>query len=272
MNTPEEPQFWSQNDIPQDIPPQARNLVEGVLESLKNGTLNEALQGQKWTVNTSPFTVESHMTFTQSEQFPTRPNYWAHWEYTPEEWTRFDQLDWGSAKRRVLLFIVCAGLPFLLILSFFLIIFFSVATTEPDALFPLLIIPGVLLFVLVIIGLTIPGRDFREARQRHSARLKGSRRVTIGNVSLLDQASWQAGLYVPLQELLLDLVSVKMTENPPQLVFRRKHVGLRQASWRDTIHLLIPHGHEDEARQLVERFRTETIGARRKGFTPKEPQ
>ncbi len=273
MNTPEEPQFWSQNDIPQDIPPQARNLVEGVLESLKNGMLNnETFQGQNWTVNTSPFTVEKDMTFTWGGQSATRPSHWARWEYTPEEWTRFDQLDWGGAKRRLLLFIVCAALPFLLILSFFLIIFFSVATTEPDALFPLLFVPGVLLFVLVIIGTAILGRGFREARRRHMARLSGSRRVTIGNVSLFDQAIWQADLYVPLQELLLDLVSVKMTENPPQLVFRRKHVGLRQASWRDTIHLLIPHGHEDEARQLVERFRTETIGARRKGFTPKEPQ
>ncbi len=129
-----------------------------------------------------------------------------------------------------------------------------------------------LLFALVIIGFTTRGADFREARQRHIARLKGPRRVTIGNVSLLDQAIWQADLYVPLQEIFRHLLKVKMVENPPQLVLHRKRTRLRQSGWRDTIHLLIPHGHEEEARQLVERFRIETIEARRKGFIPKEPQ
>jgi hypothetical protein len=39
-NIREESQAWSQNDFPEDIPPQTRNFVEGIVDAMKNGTLD----------------------------------------------------------------------------------------------------------------------------------------------------------------------------------------------------------------------------------------
>jgi len=68
-------------------------------------------------------------------------------------------------------------------------------------------------------------------------------------------------------------MSVKMNPNPPQLRFRRRHnENYQRFSWFDTIHVLVPPGHEEEAHHLLERFHRETIGAKTRISTPAEPR
>ncbi len=195
-----------------------------------------------------------------------RADYWAKWKYTAEEWQLLDRLDWGGTQRTLLLW----GGAILLInvLSFgFFILFFDMATH-----LPILSIPGTLLFFSVGIFAANGIRTLGEARRRHNARLNGPKRITIGNRNFSDQSIWQGGLHIPLQAVFLNLVSVKMTLYPPQLRLRRKHGGLNQYPWFDTIHVLVPRGHEDEARHMLERFHRETIGAKKRISTPPEPR
>ncbi|MEO6888582.1 MAG: hypothetical protein ABI456_05380 [Ktedonobacteraceae bacterium] len=195
-----------------------------------------------------------------------RADYWARWEYTAEEWHLYDRLDWGAAKRTFLLW--SSAILLINVLFFVYCILFLGMTTQLQILF----FPGMLLLVSVGIFASSGGRALREARRRHSARLNGPKRITIGNRNYSDQAIWQGGLYIPLQALFLTLVSVKMKPNPPQLWLRRKHHENSQFFWFDTIHVLVPPGHEEEAHHLLERFHRETIGAKTRISTPAEPR
>src|SRR5690242_15658646 len=115
---------------------------------------------------------------------------------------------------------------------------------------------------------------FREARQRHLARQRGPHRVTIGSPHLFDQDMWVAGEHLPLQELFIELLKVKISSRPPLVLSLHRRLKIKSGSgtWRDVIYLPVPRGHEDEARQLVERFRIETIGASKRTNIPAEPE
>jgi hypothetical protein len=209
---------------------------------------------------------EPHASLQHGSQSATRRgDYWARWQYTAEEWQLLDRLDWNAAKRSSLLW--GSGILLINALDFVFFILSSDATT----LLQMLFFPGLLLIVSAGIFAAYSGRPLREAYRRHSARLNGPKRVTIGKVVFCDQAIWQGGLYIPLQASFLNLVKVKMTLDPPQLWLRRRHSGIQQFSWFDTIHLLVPQGHEEEARHLLERFHKETIGAKKRIPAPAEP-
>jgi hypothetical protein len=81
------------------------------------------------------------------------------------------------------------------------------------------------------------------------------------------------GAHIPLQELFIKLLKVKLSSRPPLVLSLHRRHSIRSGSgtWRDTIYLLVPRGHEEEAGQLVERLRTETIGASKKKNVPAEP-
>jgi steroid delta-isomerase-like uncharacterized protein len=190
--------------------------------------------------------------------------YWARWEYSPEEWERFDQLDWGRATTALLVSAIGS-----VALTMGFVAFLTISTS--DNFVPVLLIPMMLLMSFLLTYF-LAGRRWMEARKRHQARKTGSRRVTIGVPSSFhDQGLWLAGTYIPLQETFLELKSVHITENPPLLHLRRKHVEIRQSSWHDTVPILIPRGHEAEAAYLVERFRAETIAPLKKDTSPSEP-
>jgi hypothetical protein len=141
----------------------------------------------------------------------------------------------------------------------------------PDSFIPLFLFALIWLLPSIMLPLVFGLRPFREARARHRARQTGPARVTMGPLQDKYQATWQAGQYVPLQDMLLNLVRVKMITHPPALHFRRKHLGFRQASWHDTLCVPVPAGHEEEAHRLLARFQIETIGAKKKAYAPPEP-
>ena len=193
--------------------------------------------------------------------------YWARWDYTPEEWKQFDAYDWGRAVTNLLICIVVT-----ILLCLVAAIFIPTSSSSPT-LNPLpdrIGIFCVLLIPISLVAYALVGRQWWEARKRHIARKSDSRRVTIGNLVYGDQSLWIGGTFEPLQALFHKLHKVKMTENPPLLHLQRKHLGIRQASWYDTIRILVPQAHQTEVTELVKRFQTQTM-ASSKREPPREP-
>ena len=197
-------------------------------------------------------------------------DYWVRWEYNEEEWSRFDEVDWRSAVRRLIFWI--AGFIVVCIISIAIVPW--IIDSQDTTLSPLStvfvasisILPA---FVILLIMYIV--RCYWPARQRHKARMVGERRVTIGKLSIGSQSMWMAGLHISIQEIFLNLQGVDLLTTKPQVLrFRRKHVGIRQSSWYDRVHVVVPHGHEDEGRRLQQRFYSETI-ASRKRRAPDEP-
>jgi hypothetical protein len=199
----------------------------------------------------------------------TQPHYWARWDYTPEEWQRFDRFDFTRATIHMLIFAAISLFIYLLAVALFL----SAALYAPDDsnTFLFVFIPLMLLLLFLPLLFHIV-RHYVPRVRRHRARVQQDiRRVTIGPISLGDQAIWEAGQYIPLQSLFFKLKRVQFKEQPvPRLHFRRRHLEIRQSSWSDSIEIPVPTGHENEAQALVQRFHQETINGRGI-FTPAEP-
>ena len=105
-----------------------------------------------------------------------------------------------------------------------------------------------------------------ETRRRHLARQNPTQphRVTFSR-----RGVWEAGTYFPLNEDIegIYLEEVEMTSEPPVLRFRLTKTFSEYSDdnrpWTERLHVLVPRGHEDEAAQLMQRFRTEVIEARK---------
>ncbi len=269
METPEEPQQafefqTSFRDIPYDrLPPYLQKAVDDALASLgENTPFGEAQM----------FTSVNRIISDYGSPSRPQPQFWAKWDYSEEEWRLFDQLDWGRARNRLITTAVLVALVCFLFFSLIFLGFVSAPDSASSVPFLAIIFSLTLLGLTFLLTFAITGRPFWEARKRHQARRTGPHRLTIGSLSTFnDQGLWEAGTFFPLQETFLSLRSVKMTEHPPVLHLRRKHVEIRQSSWHDTLRVFVPRGHEAEARQLVERFKAETIGSRKRSYTPAEP-
>lgn len=101
--------------------------------------------------------------------------------------------------------------------------------------------------------------SYQEAKKRHKARQKRDhpQRVTFSK-----EGVWEAGVYFPLTEMFLTLKDVHMTSQPTVLHFRRKRL-IHNNYMRDTLRVLVPRDYEEEAVQLMERFCTEVIEAKK---------
>jgi hypothetical protein len=274
MHTPEEPeqqfeyQIHAQGPAYDQLPPHVKKAVNAAFAALDSSEFS--------TEDIQVFALRNTISFNQTVPSTPHPQYWARWDYTADEWKQFDKLDWGRAINMLLITAVII-VPLCTIFPAFILM--QVLSTPDTAYSAFDIVMLVLLMVFVafllpasLLTYFIAGRPLEEARKRHRARKSGPRRVTIGTLSSLNsQGLWQAGTYEPIQEMFLNLTKVKMTENPPLLHFQRKHLEIRQSSWHETMRVLVPHGHEAEARQLVERFRAETIASNKKDYTPPEP-
>ena len=184
---------------------------------------------------------------------------WVKWEYSPEEWARFDQIDWRPG-RRACFWLLMGLLPVGLGLLLFAV---SGSAVAGVVAFASLALPMLFLFWL---------SHGTEATRRHKARQKSAQphRVTIAR-----QGMWEAGAYFPLD----NLARVKMTSGPPVLHFHSFTVYTDTAT-ADTAtsyrrRVLVPRGHEEEAERLVQRFCTEVIEARehawQRWMNPPEP-
>jgi len=182
---------------------------------------------------------------------------WAHWDYSPEEWMVFDQVDWRAAWLRYWLpnLLPPVGL-FLLGVFFFHV---NVVT--------LLLAMGLYALPLLAAVFTVRSYLYREAKQRHQARRN---RTHPHRVTFSQEGVWEAGAYFPLTGVFWSLQDVRMTSQPAVLHFRRKQL-IRSTYRHDTLRVLVPRGREEEATRLMERFRTEVIEAKKPTYSPPEP-
>lgn len=176
---------------------------------------------------------------------------WAQWEYTPDEWAAFDQLDWVPVRNRSLLILVLSPIIFLAIITI------SLLWGSPDqvgpllALFILLLIAFIWLMIAAIAALVDTGKRHRARRNPAE-----SPRVTLTGSGL-----WIAGTHFPLREDFWHIKWVKMTTNPTVLHFKLRRTGIIEGHETDiglvstrTIHIPVPRSHEGEAEQLWQRY------------------
>jgi hypothetical protein len=208
--------------------------------------------------------------FSSTINHNSQPRYWTKWDYTEQEWQRFDRFDFTRANIHLLILASISLLIYAVPVISCLII--DLSSPSDASGFYVFFLPFMLLLVFLPLLFYVI-RHYALRLRRHRARVsQGERRVTIGTVALGDQALWEAGQYVPLQSLFLKLKRVRFIEQPvPRLHFRRKHLEIRQSSWSDSVEIPVPAGHENEARALVQRFEQETIRAQ-KFQMPAEPR
>lgn len=205
---------------------------------------------------------------------------WARWEYTSEEWHLFEQRDWQGTVR-MFMRSLWELVRFYLILAVFgiclLLIFMITGLIPPVS--PLLFgvealgLAVVMVLVIPLFAMTDVFQLFN-AWKRHLARQKEARYVIIGSLtSSGKQAIWIGEQYVPLQNSFLHLGQAILYEDmgteangqryQPELNLSRRLGPLNLASLSG-ICVLVPHRHEEEARQLAERLNRETISAKTK--------
>jgi hypothetical protein len=160
---------------------------------------------------------------------------------TPEEWARFEKMDWRFPRRLFIGILVCL-LPSL-ILGFFL------------AHVGGFVLAVLSFFAVELVGLLIAYTNSRgEEWQRHKIRQTPDqpRRVTLSKNGI-----WLAGIYF----LLKTLEEVTLLREPPVLHFRYTEAAGENGDATNTytLPLLIPLGYENEAPPLAERFRAEVI-------------
>jgi hypothetical protein len=184
---------------------------------------------------------------------------WVHWEYSPEEWALFDTIDW-QPKRRVVFWSLISLFTLGIGAGAYAVSGFGSA---------------ILAFVVVALGMLFFFwlSRYTGARKRHLARQKS---VQPHKITISREGLWEAGIYFPLK----DLARVEMTPRPPVLHFRSTTVSTSTAesdvaaSYR--LRVLVPRGQEEEAANLVLRFRTEVIEAREQArkhaLNPPEPR
>lgn len=217
-----------------------------------------------------------------SQRAAAKQEYWARWEYSLEDWERSDRLDWASAQRTFWLQVAILLLLAVVILIVLAIIFNRVmqGLTPQEAANAFtfeIFLTGLFIVLLACIGGSLiflwGWPPLQEARKRHIARQSGSHRITIGNISAFSQSLWLAGQHFPLQSASITLTRVKLTYAPLALHLRRKHgrPATRTSGWSDTMRILLPPGHEQEASQLFRRFQQETILSSKRKDVPAEP-
>ncbi len=182
---------------------------------------------------------------------------WAHWEYSPEEWALFDRVDWQAVWLRYWLPIL---LPPVLLFLLGVVVFHLFVPAMVMIMIAFVLPPLAAIFVL-------RGYSYGEAKNRHKARKNSAQpqRVTFSQ-----EGVWEAGAYFPLTDVFLSLQSVSMTSQPTVLHFRRKRL-IRNNYRRDTLRVLVPHGHEEEAARLMQRFQAKIIAAQKPINTHPEP-
>lgn len=183
---------------------------------------------------------------------------WVHWEYSPEEWTLFEKIDW-DAQRFIFWGLAgcCAASVIAAILPWFLL----PPGTDAGPLLSMFL-PALLGWCMFFPFTMAYLFSYIDARKRHKARQQESRTVTFSK-----EGVWEAGIFFPLDKFLeANLKKVTLTLDPPVLHFRlmRFHWG---KNWRAsptsaTLHVPVPRGQEEEAGFLLERFQTEVIQAR----------
>ncbi len=195
--------------------------------------------------------------------------YWAAWQYTEEEWQRFDQLErrhtWWLAGQQVGIG-VALGLVFCI--SGWV---FGIFRHYTEAEWSIMLWALACLFGFILLfGMWFAWREYRFGQTRQRGRRQGPRAVRISPDTVqigAGKSSLIAG-YPPRE-----LVSVTLRLSQPAVLQFATIAAKRTLSeWRYDIWVPVPAGHEAEAAALAARFRREVIGKDRIYWdTPRAP-
>lgn len=180
---------------------------------------------------------------------------WVHWEYRPEEWELFEKVDWNV--QRLIFWGLVGGTAISVIAA--ILPWFIFPDTGPLLSIFLPALLGWCVFFPLLMKFLF---SYIDARKRHKTRQQGPRTVTFAR-----EGVWEAGVFFPLNKFLeANLKKVILTFDPPILHFRllRMHWGThwRASPTSATLRVPVPHGREEEAGFLQERFQTEVIQER----------
>lgn len=185
---------------------------------------------------------------------------WVHWDYSPEEWALFDRMDWRMGRLVATWLLI--SLPIALVAALFFFFLGGPSVVGPTFALTLLAVFGVCWLVSV--------SNSSWGRVRHQARRK---RGQPHRVTLSKDGVWLAGTHFPLNgeittrveevtfiSVRVFLEEVTMTSEPTVLHFRRAMaVTSSRGAAPETLHLLVPRGHEEEAARLMQRYHLEVI-------------
>ena len=236
------------NDPLSNLPPETRQRVRDALH---------AFGGAFQDVTVSSATHSTHTSRHQEHS----DRVWAHWEYSAEEWALFDQIDWQAARRVYWLPNIVGTVAYLLVVAVLALLFQSSTSG-------LVLMVAFILLVILFLIFVLRIRSYSEAMKRHQARQSQGQAHTV---TFSKDGVWEAGIHFPLHGILMNLLKVKLTFQPTVLHFRRELLHLRQSNEYDTLRVLVPSGHEEEAARLMQRFQIEVIEASKKPYNPPEP-
>lgn len=180
---------------------------------------------------------------------------WAHWEYDPSEWAAFDQVDWELIRNKSRLILILSPIMYLVIMMVAWVLLRSSAPLVETGVMDSL---GIALLMGLIIFMASAANSAREAKKRYQARHNPaeSRRVTLASDGV-----WESGTSFPFRSGRWRLESVTLTANPAVLHFQllKRNSDGSPTGATQTLHVLVPSGHEKEAEQLRQRYYAEVI-------------
>jgi hypothetical protein len=264
-----------ENNPLDNLPPETRQRVENALQALGGGT-----PPQNVFVTQYPGEIMGHMLQETrqyaEEAFDSRQKKqighdqaWAHWEYDSAEWALFDKIDWEPLRNKSRLTLILGPILYLVIIGVLLAIVWIISHSLP-AVLAIVLAPAIILLTALMFPMLSATASIREAKKRYQARQNPAEphRITFswGGV-------WESGTYFPLNAGRLELESVKMTASPAVLHFKMLKRN-QDGSWTGTaqkIHVIVPHGYEEEAEQLRQRYYADVIKSWKKPIHPPEP-
>lgn len=182
--------------------------------------------------------------------------YWADWQYTEEEWQRFDQLEWRHTWRLVgqqLGLWIAMDLGICILEGFF---GFS-KNPSPESIATGWWVLAYLFSFILLIGLWRARKVYRFGQVLHMARRQSPRRIRISPATVMI-GEIEVDL---LDSHLLELRSVTLLAiQPAVLQFITLFAKRTRFARQYEIWVPVPAGHETEAAALAERFRREVIG------------
>jgi hypothetical protein len=201
---------------------------------------------------------EGRQRYHRQKTLPSRSHEeeaWVRWEYMPEEWKLFENVDWRTHR---LTFWGLAGGTAASVIAAILPWFLFSDMGQLLSVFLLALLGWCVCLPLLMMSLV----SYVDARKRHQARQQGPRTVTFAG-----EGVWEAGVFFPLNKFLeANLKKITMTFDPPVLHFRllrmRWGTKWKASPTTTTVRVPVPHGQEEAAGFLQERFQTEVIQER----------
>jgi hypothetical protein len=168
-----------------------------------------------------------------------RGEYLAHWTYEPDEWRRFAEAEWAGARR-------AAWGPVVVALAFLAFLLSGLIWIKPEE--------GDALLLAIISALLVGFAAFAYGLVRFSGRASYQRAFRqVGETYLGPRGIYYNGMYHTWDSFGIGLKDIRLRAGNPTVL--ELTIGTAASGRPDfTLRALVPAGHEEEARRVVEAF------------------